>query len=78
MYKLEEHEGCVNSLNFHPDGSLLASGSDDLKVAIWDWKIGKCIQKYDTKHRSNVFQSKFLTLSGDLHIATCARDGQVS
>lgn len=78
MYKLEEHEGCVNGLNFHPDGSLLASGSDDLKVAIWDWKIGKCLLKYETKHRSNVFQSKFLKLSGDLHIATCARDGQVS
>lgn len=34
MYKLEEHDGCVNSLNFHPNGSLLASGSDDLKVKI--------------------------------------------
>lgn len=77
MYKLEEHKGCVNSLNFHPDGSLLASGSDDLKVVIWDWKIGKCLLKYNTKHRSNVFQSKFLNLNGDLHIATCARDGQV-
>lgn len=77
MYKLEEHDGCVNSLHFHPDGSLLASGSDDLKVVIWDWKIGKCLLKYDTKHRGNIFQSKFLNLSGDLHIATSARDGQV-
>lgn len=78
MYKLEQHEGCVNSLNFHPDGSLLASGSDDLKVVLWDWKIGKSLLSFDTKHRGNVFQSKFLPLSGDLHIATCARDGQVS
>ncbi|KAJ8919538.1 hypothetical protein NQ315_002159 [Exocentrus adspersus] len=77
MYKLEEHNGCVNSLHFHPDGSLLASGSDDLKVVIWDWKLGKCLLKYDTKHRGNIFQSKFLNLSGDLHIATSARDGQV-
>lgn len=77
MYKLEEHDGCVNSLHFHPDGSLLASGSDDLKVVVWDWKIGKCLLKYDTKHRGNIFQSKFLNLSGDLHIATSARDGQV-
>ncbi|XP_019875716.1 DDB1- and CUL4-associated factor 8-like isoform X2 [Aethina tumida] len=77
MYKLEEHDGCVNSLNFHPDGSLLASGSDDLKVCIWDWKIGKCMLKFDTKHRGNVFQSRFLNLTGDLHIATCARDGQI-
>jgi WD repeat-containing protein 42A len=77
MYKLEEHAGCVNSLNFHPDGTLLASGADDLKVVIWDWKIGKVLMKYKTKHRGNVFQSKFLHLSGDLHIASCARDGQV-
>ncbi|XP_044253981.1 DDB1- and CUL4-associated factor 8 isoform X2 [Tribolium madens] len=77
MYKLEEHAGCVNSLNFHPDGTLLASGADDLKVVIWDWKLGKTLLKYKTKHRANVFQSKFLHLHGDLHIATCARDGQV-
>lgn len=77
MYKLEQHDGCVNSLNFHPNGSLLASGSDDLKVVIWDWKLGKSLLSFDTKHRGNVFQSKFLPLSGDLHIATCARDGQV-
>ncbi|XP_044748124.1 DDB1- and CUL4-associated factor 8 [Coccinella septempunctata] len=77
MYKLEEHFGCVNSLNFYPDGSLLASGSDDLFVVVWDWKVGKCLLKYKTKHLSNVFQSKFLHLCGDLHIATCSRDGQV-
>lgn len=78
MYKLEKHEGCVNSLNFHPNGSLLASGSDDLNVVVWDWPTGKDLITFDTKHRGNVFQSKFLPLSGDLHIVTCARDGQVS
>ncbi|XP_022907186.2 DDB1- and CUL4-associated factor 8 isoform X1 [Onthophagus taurus] len=77
MYKLEFHQGCVNSLNFNADGSLLASGSDDLKVAIWNWKCGQKLLSFDTKHRGNVFQSKFLPLDGDLHIATCSRDGQV-
>lgn len=77
MYKLDKHDGCVNSLNFHPNGSLLASGSDDLQVVVWDWKFGTALLSFDTKHRGNVFQSKFLPLSGDLHIATCARDGQV-
>lgn len=78
MYKLEKHDGCVNSLNFHPNGELLASGSDDLTCVIWDWPTGKDLIKFETKHRGNVFQSKFLPLSGDLHIVTCARDGQVS
>lgn len=77
MYKLEGHQGCVNCLNFHPDGSLLASGSDDLKVILWDWPIGKQLLSFETKHRGNIFQSKFMPLSGDMHIATCGRDGQV-
>lgn len=77
MYKLEKHEGCVNSLNFHPNGSLLASGSDDLNVVVWDWPVGKPLVSFDTKHKGNVFQCKFMPLSGDLHIVTCARDGQV-
>lgn len=79
MHRLDKHDGCVNCLSFHPNGSLLASGSDDLKVILWDWHIGKDIFQFDTKHRGNVFQCKFLPLSGnDLNIVTCARDGQVS
>ncbi|XP_066252842.1 DDB1- and CUL4-associated factor 8 isoform X1 [Euwallacea similis] len=78
MYKLEEHEGCVNSLNFSPDGKWLATGSDDLKVVIWDWAIGKVHLKINTKHKRNIFQTKFLYLNGpDLHLATCGKDGQV-
>ncbi|KAL1509191.1 hypothetical protein ABEB36_003965 [Hypothenemus hampei] len=79
MYKLEDHEGCVNSLNFSPDGKYLASGSDDLKVVIWDWTVGKPYLKIPTRHKKNLFQTKFLNLKGsDLHLATCAKDGQVS
>lgn len=77
MYKLDGHEGCVNCLNFHPDGTLLCSGSDDLNVILWDWPIGKQLLCFETKHRGNIFQSKFMPLSGDLHIVTCGRDGQV-
>ena len=77
MHKLEAHTGCVNCLNFHSDGSLLASGSDDLRVVLWDWRNGKVSYSFDTKHKTNVFQSKFMPLSGDLQIVTCARDGQV-
>lgn len=77
MHKLEAHAGCVNCLNFHPDGSLLASGSDDLRVMLWDWINGKMSYSFDTKHKMNVFQCKFMPLSGDFQIVTCARDGQV-
>lgn len=56
MYKLEEHTGCVNNLNFNKSGTLLSSASDDRRVALWDWAYGKCLLTYDSGHSSNVFQ----------------------
>nr|CAD7444906.1 unnamed protein product [Timema bartmani] len=77
MYKLEEHSGCVNALHFNSSGRLLASGSDDLKIIVWDWAIGKYCVSYESGHRSNVFQAKFMPLTGDNHIVSCGRDGMV-
>ncbi|CAG9785825.1 unnamed protein product [Diatraea saccharalis] len=79
LYQLNQHKGCVNSINFHPEGHLLASGSDDQNVVVWDWARNRALQTIKTGHRSNVFQSKFLHLNAksQLNIVTCARDGQV-
>ncbi|XP_069687028.1 DDB1- and CUL4-associated factor 8-like isoform X2 [Periplaneta americana] len=77
MYKLEAHHGCVNALHFNNSGTLLASGSDDLSIVVWDWALGKFLVSYDSGHRSNVFQAKFLPLTGDTHIVSCGRDGQI-
>ncbi|XP_064085342.1 DDB1- and CUL4-associated factor 8-like [Macrobrachium nipponense] len=77
MYKMEFHRGCVNALSFNSSGSRLASGSDDFHIAIWDWAREKAVTTFNSHHRNNVFQSKFLPLSGDSHIVSCARDGQV-
>ncbi|XP_013187255.1 DDB1- and CUL4-associated factor 8 [Amyelois transitella] len=79
LHYLNEHKGCVNSINFHPEGHLLASGSDDTHVIVWDWARNIPLQKIKTGHKSNVFQSKFLYLNAEsqLNIVTCARDGQV-
>lgn len=77
MYKLEAHHGCVNALHFNSSGTLLASGSDDLRVIVWDWALGKFLISYDSGHRSNVFQVKFLPLIGNSHIVSCGRDGQI-
>lgn len=54
--KLAFHEGCVNTLHFSQSGDLLASGSDDLAIAIWDWSKGKKKLTYKSGHTSNVFQ----------------------
>lgn len=77
MYKLDKHTGCVNAINFNKSGTRLISGSDDRLVAIWNWAEGKCLSTFNTGHSSNVFQCKYLPLTGDGHIVTCSRDGQV-
>jgi len=74
-YKLQGHEGCVNSLHFNQNGTKIASGSDDLQIIIWDWERRSKILSFNSGHKANVFQSKFLP--GDLLLATCSRDGQV-
>ena len=56
--KLSFHDGCVNSLNFNEQGDLIASGSDDCNIAIWNWMKSTKVPQlwYDSGHNSNVFQ----------------------
>ncbi|RVE62117.1 hypothetical protein OJAV_G00177480 [Oryzias javanicus] len=75
--RLERHTGCVNTLHFNPSGTRLASGSDDLRVVVWDWAVRRAVLEFDSGHKSNVFQAKFLPHSGDSTLAMCARDGQI-
>ncbi|CAG5115618.1 unnamed protein product [Candidula unifasciata] len=74
---MKGHEGCVNALSFNRIGTLLASGSDDLNIILWNWQRARPSLIYDSGHRSNVFQAKFMPFSGDCHVISCARDGQV-
>ena len=67
----------MNALNFNQKGNLLASASDDLTVNIWDWAVGKRLYSFESGHRNNVFQSKWLPLDTENLMVTCARDGQV-
>ena len=76
-YKLEGHKGCVNALHFNSAGDFLASGSDDRDIIIWEWENKKKALRFASKHESNVFQSKFLRLTGNAHIVSTSRDGQV-
>lgn len=82
LHKLEKHYGCVNCLNFNKAGNLLVTGSDDLKVIVWNWATRQPILVQTSGHRSNVFQSKFIdngtaTNQKDFHLITSARDGEV-
>lgn len=35
------HNGCVNTVSFTPSGETLISGSDDLRLIMWDWQRGE-------------------------------------
>ncbi|TRX94382.1 hypothetical protein FHL15_004849 [Xylaria flabelliformis] len=40
-YTLESHRSTINCIAFHPIFSLLATGSDDYTIKIWDWDTGE-------------------------------------
>lgn len=72
--KLSGHEGCVNCLEYSSNGSVLASGSDDLKIFLWDAYRNKKISSVQSHHRGNIFSIKFLPKSNDTQIVTGAAD----
>jgi centriolar protein POC1 len=41
------HTDAVNSVKFHPDGTCVASGSNDTSIKIWDIRSNRLIQHYD-------------------------------
>lgn len=71
---LTGHEGCVNCLEWSNDGLLLASGSDDYKVMIWDPFRKRRLQTIHTKHLGNIFSVKFLPRHNNNIVATCGAD----
>ncbi|XP_050525885.1 DDB1- and CUL4-associated factor 8-like [Daktulosphaira vitifoliae] len=75
--QLKGHQGCVNALDFNSSGDTIASGSDDLKVCLWNWSLGKCLLKYNSGHSEHVFQTKFLMSQSDIRIVSSGRDGLV-
>lgn len=74
---LKGHTGCVNCLEWNSSGSLLASGSDDRDVIVWDPFHGTKKALLRTGHEGNIFSVKYMPGTGDGMIATCAADGSV-
>ncbi|ALC42227.1 hypothetical protein Dbus_chr2Rg1806 [Drosophila busckii] len=71
---LTGHEGCVNCLEWTDDGLLLASGSDDSCVMIWDPFRKRRVHALHTKHLGNIFSVKFLPRHNNSIVATCGAD----
>lgn len=79
MAKLEEHLGCVNCLGFSKSGLYLLSGSDDLRVILWNWYNNKALTTANSKHRKNIFQCKFYEEDGSsMRVISASADGSIS
>lgn len=79
MAKLNEHMGCVNCLGFSKSGLYLLSGSDDLRVILWNWYNNKPLTSVVTKHKKNIFQCKFYEEDGStMRVVSASADGSIS
>uniref|UniRef100_A0A8C4QMH6 WD and tetratricopeptide repeats 1 n=1 Tax=Eptatretus burgeri TaxID=7764 RepID=A0A8C4QMH6_EPTBU len=75
--ELQGHTGCVNCLEWNEKGELLASGSDDQHVILWDALRHTRRLQMHTGHTANIFSVKFLPHSGDRLLITGAADYKV-
>ncbi|EXJ77169.1 hypothetical protein A1O3_10327 [Capronia epimyces CBS 606.96] len=81
--ELGAHTGCVNALSWSSSGNLLASGSDDTYLNIWDYNPSALAKPFtlntsvSTGHRANIFSVKFMPHSNDRTVVTCAGDSEV-
>ena len=75
--QLVGHSGCVNRLSFNATATLLASGSDDCTVRLWNVNRphSSALLSLDTGHHANIFAVGFL--QGDHAIVSAGMDMDV-
>jgi WD40 repeat protein len=71
---LHGHETRVRSVTFNHEGTLVASGSEDKKIKIWDVRSGRCLKTFHG-HTNNVWNVSF-NHEGTL-VASCSDDQTV-
>lgn len=71
---LEKHKGCVNTVNWNEQGTLLVSGSDEGLICIWDYENHKLKFSFDSGHSANIFTTKFIPHSDSKMIVSCSAD----
>ena len=76
-HELKGHRGCVNCLDWNSSGTLLASGSDDTNIIIWNPFVHKQCNVISTGHRGNIFSVKFIPKTRDCFVASGAADSKV-
>lgn len=75
VFKQQGHSFDISSICYSPDGSLIASGSQDGKIKLWDTQNSACIITF-TEHISKVSDLKFAPNKNNVLIS-CSYDGTV-
>ncbi|KJE97808.1 hypothetical protein CAOG_07902 [Capsaspora owczarzaki ATCC 30864] len=76
-HTLEEHDGCVNTINWSCNGEFLLSGSDDTRLCLWDYQRKQLRLAWHAGHTANIFCAKFMPNTDNSVIVSCAGDGQI-
>jgi WD40 repeat protein len=70
---LQGHTNWVRSVAFSPSGEMLASGSSDQTVKLWDIKSGECL--YTLQGHSHLVRGVAFSPSGEI-LASGSSDKQ--
>jgi len=73
IYEFEGHSNWVLSIDFSPDGSLLASAGADLNLIVWDMVNLQALGQISTRHSDWIRQVEF-TADGTIML-TASADG---
>jgi len=76
-WELEGHSGCVNTVRWNDEGSLVVSGSDDTFLNIYNPYKRKLLATIPSGHTGNIFHGIFLHGFDNRLVASCAADGEV-
>ena len=75
--ELEGHTACVNCIQWDTNGRLLASGSSDKTVIVWDGLVGKKLARVETPHEGSIFSVVWMPGGDDHLLGTGAGDCRV-
>jgi WD40 repeat protein/biotin carboxyl carrier protein len=68
------HEGAINCVAFSPDGSLCATGGEDMCLCLWKTETGKQLHRLTKAHRGAVTSVQF---AGAGRVVSAGRDGML-